>query len=92
MPEYVIGIVLSGIVGLATNIYSRMRKLDDRVDQLELKIAENYVTKADLMRFEDKLDAVILLQHDTVVSRVTTPTVGPLSSPMTNFDFIENQS
>lgn len=91
MPEYVIGIILSGIVGLATNIYTRMHKLDDRVDKLELKIAENYVTKADLMRFEDKLDAVILLQHDTVAPRVTTPTVGPLSSPITNLDLIENQ-
>ena len=92
MPEYVIGIVLSAIIGVFTNIYTRVNKIDDKVDRLELKVAEHYVTKEDLMRFEDKLDAVILLQHDTVATRVTVPAVGPLSSPITNFDFIENQS
>ena len=63
MPEYIIGAIITLIIGTAGNIYGRISRLDHRIDQLEVKIAENYVTKSDLLRFEDKLDAVITHQN-----------------------------
>jgi len=79
MPEYIIGAIITMIVGAAGNLYGRMGKLDHRIDELTVKVAENYVTKADLIRFEDKLDAVILAERGVVTKRV-----GPAIGPITN--------
>ena len=70
MPEYVIGAIVTIIIGTAGNLYGRMGRLDHRIDQLEVKIAENYVTKADLLRFEDKLDSVIMANMSTVTNKI----------------------
>ena len=70
MPEYVIGAIVTIIIGAAGNLYGRMGRLDHRIDQLEVKIAENYVTKADLLRFEDKLDSVIMANMSTVTNKI----------------------
>lgn len=68
MPEYLFVFIASGIftiVGFASRKFDGM---DKRVDALELKLAEKYVTKHDfknhqmilfttLQRLEDKVDA-----------------------------------
>ena len=70
MPEYVIGAIVTIIIGAAGNLYGRMGRLDHRIDQLEVKIAENYVTKSDLLRFEDKLDSVIMANMSTITNKI----------------------
>ncbi|AET72505.1 hypothetical protein SXGG_00005 [Synechococcus phage S-CBP42] len=68
MPEYLIAIILTAIAGSYT---LQQRKIDTtgaKVDRLELKISEQYVSKTDtsnqfvrlwdtLHRMEEKLDA-----------------------------------
>ena len=59
--------VITGAAALTTRLNGRINDLDKRVDQMELRIAENYVSKADmesmidrvethLIRLENKLD------------------------------------
>jgi septal ring factor EnvC (AmiA/AmiB activator) len=58
---------ITGVAALTTRLNGRINDLDRRVDQMELRIAENYVSKADmesmidrvethLIRLENKLD------------------------------------
>ena len=58
---------MTGATALTTRLNGRINELDRRVDQMELRIAENYVSKADmesmidrvethLIRLENKLD------------------------------------
>ena len=70
MLEIVIPIALAAVTGLAamTNrVNNRIHELDKRVDEVELRVAEKYVSKADLdgmidrveghlIRLENKLD------------------------------------
>lgn len=70
MWEGAIAVVIAAITGAAAltgRLHSRINELDKRVDQMELRIAENYVSKADmesmidrvethLIRLENKLD------------------------------------
>ena len=70
MLEVVVPIALAAVTGLAamTNrMHNRIHELDKRVDEVELRIAENYVSKTDmesmidrveghLIRLENKLD------------------------------------
>ena len=66
-----VGVALaSGFSVLITRIHSRVHTIDRRVDSIELKIAEEYLTKADfstilerveshMVRIENKLDKII---------------------------------
>ena len=70
MLEVVVPIALAAVTGLAavTNrLHNRIHELDKRVDEVELRVAENYVSKTDmesmidrveghLIRLENKLD------------------------------------
>nr|BDD47445.1 hypothetical protein 21 [Pelagibacteraceae bacterium] len=58
---------ITGVAALTGRLNSRITELDRRVDQMELRVAENYVSKADmeilidrveshLIRLENKLD------------------------------------
>ena len=58
---------VTGVAAITNKLNTRMSDLDRRVDQIELRIAENYVSKADmeilidrveshLIRLENKLD------------------------------------
>ena len=58
---------ITGAAALTGRLNSRISELDRRVDQMELRVAENYVSKADmeilidrveshLIRLENKLD------------------------------------
>ena len=68
MPEYIIPAVVAGIMSLFGVSFKKLDQADRRMDRLELKVAENYVTKAEfreqfvllfktLARLEDKIDA-----------------------------------
>lgn len=59
----------SGLGILTSRIHSRINEMDKRVDAMELRMAETYVTKGDfqhalervenqMIRIEEKLDAI----------------------------------
>jgi len=74
MIEAVIPIALAGATGfsiLITRIHSRVSDLDKRLDGVELRIAQTYLTKAEfatvlervethMVRIENKLDRIII--------------------------------
>ena len=62
---------LSGLGFVTQKLHNRISELDNRLDGIELRIAENYVTKTDLndmvervemhmLRIENKLDKIII--------------------------------
>ena len=62
--------LIAGVATMATRLHGRITALDNRVDRVELRIVENYVTKADfattlaelkshMVRIEGKLDTFI---------------------------------
>ena len=59
----VIPIALAAVTGLAamTNrINNRIHELDKRVDEVELRVAENYVSKADLETMIDRVEGHLI--------------------------------
>ena len=69
MPEYIVGITATAILTLFGILHRKSELIDARVDKLEVKIAEVYVTKEDIrlefahlrsqmLRIEDKLDSI----------------------------------
>ena len=72
MFEALIPIALAGATGfsvLIRGLYTRVHELDQRMDRSELRIAENYLSKAEfstalerveahMIRIENKLDAL----------------------------------
>ena len=73
MLESVVPIILAGATGfsvLISRLHSRVSALDSRIDTFELRVASEYVSKADLneivdrveshmVRIENKLDRII---------------------------------
>ena len=73
MIEVIIPIVIAAIGGgsvMLTRIHNRIHDLDRRVDGVELRVAESYVSKADfnnaldrmeshLVRIESKMDKLV---------------------------------
>ena len=73
MIEVIIPVVIAAITGgsvMLTRIHNRIHDLDRRVDGVELRVAESYVTKADfnnaldrmeshLVRIESKMDKLV---------------------------------
>lgn len=62
MPEYLVGIMITAFLGWggftwrrAEEAISQAIKAGDRVDRLEVKIAENYLTKAEFQAYMDRL-------------------------------------
>ena len=60
---------VTAMAALTQRLHNRITYLDDRVDKVELRVAEDYVSKRDLnvmmdkmethmLRIEDKLDAI----------------------------------
>jgi len=63
--------LLTAIVSVHNRLYSKIGEIDKRVDQIELRVAENYVQKQELstalqkmedhmIRIENKLDQIVL--------------------------------
>ena len=68
MPEHIVAAAVAVLMSLFGVSFRKIDQADRRMDALELKIAENYVTKAEfreqfvllfktLSRLEDKIDA-----------------------------------
>ncbi|AAL73319.1 hypothetical protein P60_gp38 [Synechococcus phage P60] len=68
MPEYLVALLLSAIAGGYTLLHRRIDTTFEKINRLELKVSEQYVSKADvagqfmrlwdtLNRMEEKLDA-----------------------------------
>ena len=68
MPDFVIITAITGIMSLFGVSFRKIDQADRRMDRLELKVAETYVTKMEfreqfallfktLERLEDKIDA-----------------------------------
>ena len=62
MPEYILGSMIAVMLGWggftwrrAEDAISAAIKADDRVDRLEVKIAENYLTKQEFQGYMDRL-------------------------------------
>jgi hypothetical protein len=62
--------VLAGMAAITNRLHGRISSLDNRVDRIELYVAQNYVTKEDyfqqmqkledhMIRIENKLDQFI---------------------------------
>jgi len=51
---------LTGAAALTGRLHSRISELDRRVDQMELRIAENYVSKADMEILIDRVEAHLI--------------------------------
>ena len=73
MIESIISAAIAVVTGgaiLTTRVHTRILELDKRIDQLELGMAQSYVSKADfertlervethMLRIEDKLDDLV---------------------------------
>lgn len=68
MPEYALGLMFSGLFAVCGLINRKIDLVERRQDQLELKVAEKYVSYEEFnrrwdvllksfMRIEDKIDA-----------------------------------
>ena len=60
MLEAVIPVLIAGATGfsvLITRLHSRVSTLDSKVDALELRVAQDYVSKQDLNDIVDRVEA-----------------------------------
>jgi uncharacterized protein YicC (UPF0701 family) len=60
MIEAVIPVFIAGATGfsvLISRLHSRVSSLDTRVDKFELRVASEYVSKADLNEIVDRVEA-----------------------------------
>ena len=63
MLEVVVPIALAAVTGLAavTNrLHNRIHELDKRVDEVELRVAENYVSKGDMENMIDRVESHLI--------------------------------
>jgi len=51
---------VTGVAAITNKLNTRMSELDRRVDQMELRIAENYVSKADMEILIDRVEAHLI--------------------------------
>ena len=51
---------ITGAAALTSRVNSRINELDKRVDQMELRVAENYVSKADMEILIDRVEAHLI--------------------------------
>jgi len=51
---------VTGVAAITNKLNTRMSELDKRVDQMELRVAENYVSKADMEILIDRVEAHLI--------------------------------
>jgi len=51
---------VTGVAAITNKLNLRMSEIDRRVDQMELRIAENYVSKADMEILIDRVEAHLI--------------------------------
>ena len=63
MIEVVVSIGVAAVTGMAaitTRLHSRIHELDKRIDQVELRVAEEYVSKEDLGQMIDRVESHLI--------------------------------
>ena len=63
MLEFVLPAALAAVTGLSvltSRMYNRIHELDKRVDQVELRVAEQYVSKSDLEGMLDRVEGHLI--------------------------------
>lgn len=70
MPEYLIALILSATATTAAFLLRRIDMVDQKVDKLELKVAETYVTKETLFRMFDRLDSNLVRMEEKLDAHV----------------------
>jgi len=63
MIEVAVSIGIAAVTGMAaltTRLHSRIHELDKRIDQVELRVAEDYVSKEDLAHMIDRVESHLI--------------------------------
>ena len=63
MIEVAVSIGIAAVTGMAaitTRLHSRIHELDKRIDQVELRVAEDYVSKEDLVGMIDRVEGHLI--------------------------------
>ena len=63
MVEVAVSIGIAAVTGMAaitTRLHSRIHELDKRIDQVELRVAEEYVSKEDLAGMIDRVESHLI--------------------------------
>lgn len=77
MPEWLMTLLVSTLLSGAGLTWKRFSDVNDRVDRIEIRLAEEFATKNDmntafdkvdkaLCRFENKLDALVMSELRTL--------------------------
>ena len=51
---------VTGMAAITTRLHSRIHELDKRIDQVELRVAEEYVSKEDLTAMIDRVEGHLI--------------------------------
>ena len=51
---------VTGMAAITTRLHSRIHELDKRIDQVELRVAEEYVSKEDLVQMMDRVEGHLI--------------------------------
>ena len=63
MIEVAVSIGIAAVTGMAaitTRLHGRIHELDKRIDQVELRVAEDYVSKEDLLSMMDRVEGHLI--------------------------------
>ena len=63
MVEVAVSIGIAAVTGMAavtTRLHSRIHELDKRIDQVELRVAEQYVSKEELAGMIDRVEGHLI--------------------------------
>ena len=63
MIEVAVSIGIAAVTGMAaitTRLHGRIHELDKRIDQVELRVAEEYVSKEDLLQMMDRVEGHLI--------------------------------
>ena len=51
---------VTGMAAITTRLHGRIHELDKRIDQVELRVAEDYVSKEDLLSMMDRVEGHLI--------------------------------
>jgi prefoldin subunit 5 len=63
MIEVIVSVGIAAVTGMAavtTRLHGRIHELDKRIDQVELRVAEEYVSKEDLAGMIDRVEGHLI--------------------------------
>ena len=66
MPEYIVALILSACLGSLGWLTRKIDSVENRLDEFELKVASEYVTKAELFRALDRIESSFLRVGDNL--------------------------